>query len=326
MALRLLWLVVSLHLLRSVPIVFLLASSPVSAASVHAYVYFFHDTPWAQVSTPGLRWGPYIPQMTYLQVQLVGRATVVFLKTLRCPVWGPSPVYSFHKCLHDKILVSSLHDWEVCGLLKVYSIGIMESKSSLPLFPDYWHRWMVLLNYVHTQWYSWSVPRHCPLNTHTFFCLFVCFLRWSIWQPWWSQTGTGPELAAILQPIPPQCHHTGILFSINSLLPQLICYNDRKQVLHPFISSIKLHQWPYDESAQKRERHCHSLTSEKLPDSHMKAVDGLRRRPILRNDSKLDALFAYQITPRLLKQKTEDLHLIYCSQKRQECSVSHRTC
>lgn len=152
--------------------------------------------------TPGLRWGPYITQMTYLQVQLDGRATVVFLKTLRCPVWGQSPVYSFHKCLHDKILVSSLHDWEVCGLLKVYSIGIVESKSSLPLFPDYWHRWMVLLNYVYTQWYSRSVPRHCPLNTHTFFCLFVCFLRWSIWQPWWSQTGTGPELAAILQPIP----------------------------------------------------------------------------------------------------------------------------
>lgn len=144
-------------------------------------------------------------------------------------------------------------------------------------------------------------------HTHFFVCLFA-FWDDHIWQPWWSQTGTGPELAAILQPIPPQYHHTGILFSINSLLPQLICYNDRKEVLHPFISSIKLHQWPYDESAQKRERHCHSLASEKLPDSHTKAVDGLRRRPILRNDSKLDALFVYQITPRLLKQKTEDLH------------------
>lgn len=165
-----------LHLLRSVPSVSLLASSPVSAASVrHAYVYFFHDTPWAQVSTPGLRWGPYNPQMTYLQVQLDGRATVVFLKTLRCPVWGPSPVYSFHKCLYDKTLVPSLHDWEVWRLLKVYSIGIMKSKSSLPLFSDYWHRWMVLLSYVHKQWYSQSVPRHwTPQHTHFF--LFFCLL------------------------------------------------------------------------------------------------------------------------------------------------------
>lgn len=201
-------------------------------------------------------------------------------------VWGANPVYSFHKCLHDKTLVPSLPNWEVWGLLKVYSIGIMESKSSLPLFPDYWHRWMVLLSYVHTQWYSQVSSKTLSLqHTHIFFCLFA-FWDDHIWQPWWSQTGTGPEFAAILLPIPPQCHHTGILFSINSLPPQLICYNDRKQALHPFISSIKLHQWPYDESAQKRERHCHSLASEKLPDSHMKAVDGLRRRSILRNDSK----------------------------------------
>lgn len=124
----------------------------------------------------------------------------------------------------------------------------------------------------------------------------------------WPRTCSYPP--AYTSPVPP--YWDLVLYS---LLPQLICYNDRKQVLHPFISSIKLHQWPYDESAQKRERHCHSLASEKLPDSHMKAVGGLKRRPILRNDSKLDALFAYQITPRLLKQKTEDLHLIYCSEE-----------
>lgn len=84
MALRLLWLVAFLHLLRSVPSVSLLASSPVSAASVHGYDTSFMTLPEPR-SSP-LRWGPYNPQMTYLQVQLDGKATVVFLKTLRCPV------------------------------------------------------------------------------------------------------------------------------------------------------------------------------------------------------------------------------------------------
>lgn len=122
-------------------------------------------------------------------------------------VWGASPVYTFHKCLYDKTLVPSLPDWEVWGLLKVYSIGIMDSKSSLPLFPDYWHRWMVLLSYVHTQWYSQSVPRHCPLNTHTFVCLLTCFLRWShlaalVVSNWhWPRTCSYPP--AYTSPVPP---------------------------------------------------------------------------------------------------------------------------
>lgn len=160
---------------------------------------------------------------------------------------------SLCKCSHDMALAPSSHDWEVCRLLKVYLIGIIKPRPPLPCL---WLEWSCLAVYTHSSSKGLDHPGWVPT---------LFFLRRSHYATLVSQTSYSTTLAQNLQLSSclylPSATTLGPFPSINSLPPQVICYKDRKLAPHPLISPINLHQWPYDESAQKTERHCLSLSS-----------------------------------------------------------------
>lgn len=141
--------------------------------------------------------------------------------------------------------------------MKVYLIGIMESKSPPPLLPGYDIRER-FCSAMYTRGGILSQFQEPGPSPPLFF-----FERITLCSPDGHELTRQATLAQNLQLS--SCLYlprTTILgsSSLSSLLPQVICYNDRKLALHPFIPPIKLHQCPYDESAQRRERHCLSLS------------------------------------------------------------------